>query len=383
MYSTQLRRDHIHGLLAGVAIGEALGCATQGLSRRQVLKRVGRAPLGYRLWPGIGITGPHTSLTFMSAQAMVCSAADSKTFANRFRRRLSWYLLSFPFGLDSASFGAGLKSWLRFLNLSTASDATLNPPAPRAMFCALALNGTGARIKRWVEISTSITHSHSLTSEGCLVLATLAEAASTQTDNFDPITASQELVGLSAEPEIRDRLALLTDFLRRGRSPRWVANHFGWDSGVGQGIIPTTVMAVYCFLRYPTNFRRAVESAIRLGGDTSAMGAIVGGLSGCSLGFKQLPADLLDRLSDFAYGPTWMKGMAIRLSHWPHGPDDLHSAHAEPTAVVELAVSNLMRGALILANRFLRIYSLRSVESRPARFRRSAQQSPDDCAVEA
>lgn len=375
MFSTQLRRDHIHGLLVGVAAGEALGYYYQGLSRREVLCRAGRAPLKYRLLPTVGLTASNTGLLFLAAQAVVTSGSDSKTFVDRFQRRLGWYPLSFPFSLDSSSLRAGLKSWLRLFKVSTGSPATDSAPVTRALFLALALNGTGSRLKRWTELSTTVTHSHPLTIDGCLVLSGVADLVAEHLEEFDPVDACEKLASMSKEAELRDRLALLPEFLKDLRSPRSVANHFGWDTGISGGIVPTTVMAAYCFLRNPLNFRKAVESAIRLGGDTSAMGAIVGGLCGANLGFKQLPDDLVQGLFDFAYGPTWINGLAIRMSHWPHGPNDLHAVHAEPTAIIELTITNFLRGLLVLFHRTSRLCLLRDIEKRSLRSRRT------DCAA--
>jgi len=367
MLSTNSRRDHIHGLMVGVAIGEALGLHLKGFCQRTITQRVGRRPIRYRLMPGTGLTGANTTLLLLATQAVACSASESKHFVATFQDRLRWLLFSFPVGLDSASVKAGLKTWLRVFNVSTGSNSTGSSAATRSLFCALALHGTGSRLKRWVEQSTAITHTDPLAIDGCQVLAGLADMTIKQLDNFDAIDACSKLSALSSQEEIRQRLAQLPKFLEEGRRPRFVAKHFGWETGIESHIVPTTIMASYCFLRYAHDFRRAVESAIRLGGDTAAMGAIVGGLCGTNLGFKNLPNDLVDRLSDIAYGPTWMKGMAIRMSHWPHGPDDLHAAHPEPTAVVELTVMNLIRAFLTALNRIRRIPQFFKLNSTKAR----------------
>jgi len=344
--------------MIGVAIGEALGLPLRGYCPKSIVKRLGRSPIRYRLLPGTGLTGVNTSLLLLTTQSVACSASDSKAYVLAFQDRLKWYLFSCPLGLDSASLKAGLKAWLRIFKVPTGSDSLGNAPAARALFLALALHGTGSRWRRWVELGTSITHNNPQTIDGCQVLAGLADLTINQLNQFDALDASVKLVELSNLPEIRNRLEQLPEFLKQRRSPRSVARHFGWDSGVAPLIVPTTVMAAYCYLRFSYDFRKAVESAIRLGGDTAAMGAIVGGLCGTNLGIRRLPVDLVNRLSDVAYGPTWMRGMAIRMSHWPHGPDDLHAAHAEPTAVVELTAMNLFRAGLTAINNARRIPSL-------------------------
>ncbi len=370
MFSTQLRRDHIQGMLLGAAIGESLGSSLYGLSRRAILKKNGRKPLRYRLLPGVGLPGRNTSLMLLATQSIACSASESKYFGETYAGRLGWCIFSFPVGLDSPSVVAGLKSWLSLFDVPTGSQSTGNSPTTRAIFVAMALHGTGSRLKKWIETSTAVTHLDPLVTDGCQVLAGVADAVAKQLEQLNPLETCRKVVGLSSQPELRQRMDQLPDFLQNGRSPRFVANYFGWDTRIDSYIVPTAVMATYCFLRYPLNFRKAVESAIRLGGDTNTLGAIVGGLSGGILGSAHLPQDLVHGLSDFAYGPTWIKGMSIRMSHWPHGPDDLHAAHAEPTAAIELTTMNLMRGALTALNRVCRIPLRLRVNNVPRRLRR-------------
>lgn len=102
-------------------------------------------------------------------------------------------------------------------------------------------------------------------------------------------------------------------------------------------------MSIYCFLRHQGNFYRAVESVIRLGGDTSSTGALVGGLAGANLGIKQIPQSLVDRLSNTGYGPEWIADMAHRLSEWPHGSDDLIAGPPQPTHPLSVLGGNIYR----------------------------------------
>ena len=142
--------------------------------------------------------------------------------------------------------------------------------------------------------------------------------------------ALEQLIAGSKEDLLKQKLEQLRPFLAAGRSPSAVARHFGWDTGISGFIVPTTVMACYCFLRYPTNFDRAVQSSIGLGGDTDSVAAIVGGLVGAHVGYEKLPTRLVEQLNVPPHNAAWIAEMAERLSHWPHGVDDLHF-RARPT----------------------------------------------------
>lgn len=57
-------------------------------------------------------------------------------------------------------------------------------------------------------------------------------------------------------------------------------------------VIPTVLAALWCLLRHPDSWTRAVGSAIRLGGDVDTLGAIVGALAGVRLGVSAIPLHL-------------------------------------------------------------------------------------------
>jgi len=355
MHSTHLRKDAIHGLMMGVAIGDAVGLPREGLRRRVALKLFGRPKLAYRLLPGIGLYSDDTQLMLMAAQSILRSLSEWRPFGRSYLHRLAWYPLSLPAGAGKATMLAALKSWLRVTGLPTGCNSAGNGPVTRAMFLTLALHGTDHRIAKWVEDSTRLTHTNPLAIDGCLVLSRLTQiAGSTRTKAIDQLDALQQAISVSKEAAIRDKLLELKPFLEQGRSPSAVARHFGWEKGASGFIVPTTIMAAYCFLRYPANFDQAVRSAIRLGGDTDSIAAIVGGLVGAHIGFGKLPSDLVARIKVAPHDSVWIAEMAERLSHWPHGVDDLHYAPALPSSPLMQVIRNLLMLFLILLHIGLR-----------------------------
>ncbi len=357
--------------MLGVAIGDALGLARNHLQRRVALKMFGRPPLSYRLVPGRGIYSDDSQLMFLSAQALLQSRSDLRAFRRYFQKRLRWYQLSMPVGIGKATSLSALKCWLAVLKISTGVKSADNSAATRAMFAALATHGTGHRLSRWVEETTTLTHTDPLAVDGCQVLAMLTDlAATTKPDKFDALQALSMAISTSSQEELRANLQELLPFLELRRSPSTVARHFNWDTCVGSCMVSTTTMAVYCWLRYPTDFRRAVESAITLGGDSGTIAAIVGGLVGAHVGVKHLPRDLVDGLRNFPHDNDWIKKMAERFSHWPHGPDDLHSAPALPSDPPAQLIRNILNFSIVLLHRVARLPFRAFTSSTPKRLRR-------------
>jgi ADP-ribosylglycohydrolase len=223
------------------------------------------------------------------------------------------------------------------------------------MLLTLALHGTDHRTAKWVEDSTRLTHTNPLALDGCNVLSRVVQiAGTTKSKPIDRLNALQQAIAVSKEAALRDKLTELIPFLKQSRSPSAVAKHFGWDRGISGFIVPTTVMATYCFLRYPVNFERAVLSAIRLGGDTDSVAAIVSGLVGAHIGYNKLPSDLVSRIRVAPHETEWINEMAERLSHWPHGVDDLHFAPALPSNPLMQLFRNLLLLMLVLIHLVLR-----------------------------
>ena len=371
MHSTFLRKEHIHGLLLGVAIGDALGLPRENLCRRLGLKIFGRGPLRYQLSHGRGIYSDDTQLMLLTAQALLKSRSDGTAFRRVFQKRLSWYLLSFPVGAGQATLQAAAKCWLASLRLPTGVNSAGNGAATRALINALAIHGTGHRLSRWVAESTKLTHTHPLATDGCQVLAALADHGATcKPDKFDSQAALVVAINASSTHEIKHKLSELQSFLEQRRSPRAVARHFGWDQHISGFIVPTTIMATYCWLRYPSDFRRAVESAVLLGGDTDSVAAIVGGLVGAHIGARRIPPELVKGIKSISHGTAWIEKLAERLSHWPHGPDDLHSAPALPSDPIGQLARNAWTATLVLIHVAIRSLYRATTDCTPRRHRR-------------
>ena len=78
-----------------------------------------------------------------------------------------------------------------------------------------------------------------------------------------------------------------------GRTP-------GFDEGVTDNAIMTILAVIYDFLKNPFDFEKAVESALRAGGDVDTVAALTGALSGSLLGQEAIPEHLATGVLDSA-----------------------------------------------------------------------------------
>lgn len=336
----------------GLAIGDALGQPRVRRSRESALRTFGRRPLRYRLGFGQGLYSDDTQLALMAGQAVLESRSQSGSYHRHFAGRLKWYVIGAPMGISKATFIAGCRAWVRRLGVKTGTRSAGSPPASRALLLGVVLHNTGHRYLVWSRDSAEATHCHPLAIDGAAVLATAAQiAAVTSTNTINTTTSLETLIRAAKTPELRAALTDLVPFLQQRRSPRAVAKHFKWKRSISRSMLPTAVMAVYCFLRYPTSFRHAVKWALILGGKNDTLPAIVGGLVGAHLGVDRLPAELLSRLGDWPHDRTWIQRLAKRLADWPHGVDDLLQAPALSSYPISQLLRNLWRWPLVLIHK--------------------------------
>ena len=105
------KRRAIEGCLIGTAVGDALGLAGEGLSRRRQA----------RLFPDLsrphflgrqGMVSDDTEHTCLVAQALIASAGELEALTRALAWRLRFWLLGGPAGIGWATLRATVKLWL-------------------------------------------------------------------------------------------------------------------------------------------------------------------------------------------------------------------------------------------------------------------------------
>jgi len=104
------------------------------------------------------------------------------------------------------------------------------------------------------------------------------------------------------------------DHLQRGSGPRELASQLGLGNGITGYVNHTVPASLFCWLRTPGDFRRAVEEVVSLGGDTDTTGAVVGGLAGATVGEGGIPREWIEGLLEWPRSVAWMSRLARQLS---------------------------------------------------------------------
>lgn len=309
-------RRHFEGVILGTAVGDAIGLPREGLSRRRGRKMFGEAPLRHRLVFGRGMTSDDTEHTCMAAQSLIASRGDAEKFSRSMAWRLRGWILSIPAGVGLATLRACVKLWLGFPAHRSGVWSAGNGPAMRAAVFGVWAFDDLSLLRRLVSASTSLTHRDPAAEHGALAVALAAACAVRRpaSDAFGEIYVDllREVV-----PESQTR-ALVEEACRAAADP--AVTFAGYlhscrlDRGISGYVNHTVPAAIFCWLRWPSDYRRAVEEIVLAGGDTDTTGAIVGALVGISAGSGAIPAEWLDGLIEWPRSVAWMRRLACRLA---------------------------------------------------------------------
>jgi len=127
------------------------------------------------------------------------------------------------------------------------------------------------------------------------------------------------------------------------------------EGGVSGFVLHTVPAALFCWLASPGDFRRSVETMLRMGGDADSTGAIVGGLAGATVGASGIPAEWVAGVWDWPRSVAWMRRVAGRLAET--FPEEGEGAGSGPVPLFWPAIlpRNLVFLAVALAHGFRRM----------------------------
>lgn len=345
------RADRIAGVLLGAAVGDALGLPFEGLSRRRAARLFGEGPLRHQFVLGHGMISDDTEHACMTAQALLAAGGDEARFARSLAWRLRGWFAALPAAVGWATLRAIIKLWLGFPPRLSGVRSAGNGAAMRAPIIGAYLADTPAKIEPMVRASTRLTHTDPRAEEGALLIALAAAYAVRRPPGA--IDAGELLAELHARatPEgLRPAMDRVAEHVQQGSSPEDLARALGLEQGVSGFILHTVPAALFCWLRSPGDFRRAVEDIIKMGGDADSTGAIVGALAGAGLGKDAIPPQWLDGITEWPRSVAWIQRLSERLTQESETP-----ARPLPLFWPAIPIRNLLFLALALKHGFRRL----------------------------
>lgn len=299
--------DRYAGFLIGMAVGDSIGLPREGIGRRRAAKIFGSGPLKPGLILGRGMVSDDTEHMRMTAVALLQESHDPTRFARILGWKLRWWLLALPAGTGMATAKSIIRLWLGWPSSRSGVFSAGNGPAMRAGIVGLCLHRDDDPWRDFVRSATRITHTDPQAETGALLVA-MAVRQAVQTDGAINATAFLTQCRVeSSDPVWQTALSKVEQSLVAEASAIEFAQSIDCSKGISGYIVHTVSAVLFCWLRWPGEFRRPLEEIVKLGGDTDTTGAILGGLLGATCGSKSIPAEWTQRLIEWPYSVTWMQ----------------------------------------------------------------------------
>jgi len=314
------RHEAIEGVLLGMAVGDAIGLPWEGLSAGRGSRLIGTGRLRHRFLFGHGMISDDTEHAAMTAQALLAAGGDVERFQRSLAWRLRFWLLGVPAGVGLGTLRSILKLWLGFPPTRSGVHSAGNGPAMRAPIIGAIFADQPDTMRAVLGASTRMTHRDPRAEQGALAIAVAAAWATTHgLQSIEDVTPLQHIRTLISDSELLGLLDKVADHIKRGSTPQELATALGLADRVIGYIHHTTAVALFCWLRFPGDFRQSVEAAVRLGGDTDTVAGIVGALAAATTGSSSIPQDWLDGLIEWPRSVHWLRRLADRLARrFPH-----------------------------------------------------------------
>lgn len=347
-----MHEDRIVGSLLGTAVGDALGLPFEGLSRRRGVRLVGSPDRQRLLW-GRGMVSDDTEHSCFVAASYLEAGYDPDRYEQELARRFRWWLLGVPAGVGLATLRATLKLWLGFSPAHSGVRSAGNGPAMRAAILG-ALCDDPEQLSALVHRSSRLTHTDPRAHHGALAVALAAHLAA-RTEEITPVEYLRRFAEFSG-PEaagMQRLLASVADSVEAGHSTLEHADQMGLSRGVTGFVCHTVPVCIHAWLSHPRDYRTAIDSVIRCGGDTDTTAAITGGIVGAAVGRAGIPEEWISGICEWPRTVGWMEQLARAAAAAGRGSDTLASVPALP--VWGLGGRNALFAAVVLAHGFRRL----------------------------
>ena len=284
---------------------------------------------------------------------MILAGNDEQAFAKYLGRQLRRWFWAIPMTAGMATVRAGLKLTIGVSPTRSGVFSAGNGPAMRSAIMGAAIDDL-AQLRRWVSISTRVTHTDPKADYAAFAIALASHDAAAGVlgtgDNFLPRLKTQlheegatELIGL---------IERVVESVQRGDSTREFASSLGLERGVTGYCYHTVPVALHAAFRYHGDLRRGIPEVIRCGGDTDSTAAIVGGILGAGVGRAGVPEEWLQGIIDRPRTIRWMERLANQLA-------DVRETgkpqRALPLPILPIIIRNLLVLLIILGHGIRRL----------------------------
>lgn len=311
-------KSAIEGSLLGLMAGDALGLPFEGITPRRIGKIL-RGPLRHHFLFGKGMISDDTEHALMTASALIQYLDNPQRYSRNLAWRMRWWFLRLPAGIGLATGRSIIKLWCGFPPSRSGVFSAGNGPAMRAPVIGVAFAGQPEQLKEYVKRTTVITHTDPKAYLGSLAVARAAAMAAAGEDVSanDYVQSLCELINDEGSPAVSEFMTLIERVrtaIDNKISVDELVQDLALEKGVSGYIYHTVPVVLFLWLRFQNDFAGAIESVIRLGGDTDTSAAILGGIVGARTGRQGIPPAWLQDIIEWPLTVGYVARISARLA---------------------------------------------------------------------
>lgn len=303
MQATPYLESRLRGYLFGTACADALGRPVEHLTLEQIKEKYGEKGI-LELSPNAFWTDD-TQLMLVLARGLLHGAElGLSKFMDKIAEELILWLNEPDLGAGATTKGAALSlrdgiPWSRSgINSKTCGSLM------RVGILGFIFSSDPEKLIKAASLSGRITHTHP-TADAASVAG--AYAVKLALDGVDPEDMFLPLLKVTEEisEEFTEALKGSYELAHSNLSDEEALQK------IGQGWYAdeTFALAYFCILRYPDNYKKAVQTAVNITGDSDSVASVAGGILGARLGIEAVPVSWVEALD----GKEVLEDMVVPL----------------------------------------------------------------------
>jgi len=346
----------LQGSLLGLMAGDALGLPFEGM-RPGRIEKILQGPMRHYFLVGKGMVSDDTEHALITASALIRSWNDPQAYSRNLAWRLRWWFLRLPAGIGLATGRSIIKLWCGFPASHSGVFSAGNGPAMRAPVIGVVFADQPRQLKEYVKLTTVITHTDPKAYLGSLAIAQAAAMAATSHDVTadDYLQTLRELFADEDDPvktEFMNMLGEVQAAINSGNTIEELIRNLGLEKGVSGYIYHTVPVVLFIWLRFQHDFARAIETVIKLGGDTDTTAAILGGIVGARAGREGIPQPWLENIIEWPLSVRYVEKVSAILARVIH---DQQPARLAPLPGPLIFIRNMVFLVIVLLHGFRRL----------------------------
>ena len=298
--------DTAKGIIFGLAIGDAMGYATEFISLDEIKNRYGTG--GISDLPEPALFSDDTQMSIAIAEALI--EAGNKDIDAVMSAVKDEFIKWYHSPENNRAPGNTCLQGVR--NIENGSHWT-ESGIKNSKGCGSAMRSAPIgylyqhdpeRLKEVASASGICTHGHPAADAACIGAAYLVKLALDGVKPMEMIPALLSFTkGISTE---FDQAMLKVQECLTWEDEEKALDYLG-EGWVGEEAV---ALSLFCFLRYPNDYRKVILRAANSNGDSDSIACIGGAISGAYLGIRAVPEDWIKQIEKSDY----LEGLAVRLA---------------------------------------------------------------------